>query len=56
MISPHNENHTFWEAVSQSRWGKYLLDLEFDVLRDMGADYGQGYLLARPEVAPDPNT
>jgi EAL domain-containing protein (putative c-di-GMP-specific phosphodiesterase class I) len=27
---------------------------EFDVLKEMGADYGQGYLLARPEIAPDP--
>jgi EAL domain-containing protein (putative c-di-GMP-specific phosphodiesterase class I) len=27
---------------------------EFETLRQMGVDYGQGYLLARPEIAPGP--
>jgi len=27
---------------------------EFEVLKGLGADYGQGFLLARPEIAPDP--
>jgi len=30
------------------------VDAEFDALKQMGADYGQGYLLARPEIAPPP--
>jgi EAL domain-containing protein (putative c-di-GMP-specific phosphodiesterase class I) len=29
---------------------------EAEQLVDLGVDYGQGYLLARPEVVPDPRT
>jgi EAL domain-containing protein (putative c-di-GMP-specific phosphodiesterase class I) len=29
-------------------------DGEADALREMGVDWGQGYLLARPDVGPEP--
>lgn len=32
------------------------VEAEFEVLRKMGADYGQGYLLARPEIASAPGS
>jgi EAL domain-containing protein (putative c-di-GMP-specific phosphodiesterase class I) len=32
------------------------VEAEFKALQQLGADYGQGYLLARPEIAPAPST
>ena len=34
MIQSNSEQHTFWEGMAQSRWGKYLSDVEMAALRD----------------------